>query len=169
MTPARLAMLKGAATALLLAVSLGAAYRSHNRLSFYKQQIATRLQERETLEKIEERLANQRAAFDWIAAQADGQDTVANVMKRHLSGAKSDLILREKRPAGRNWTVQVMDLRIEPVTAEKLSAFLVACENARPPIRLLDIQVSASPDARSLLVAQLALAELNAPALLSNP
>jgi len=157
------------AVVLFALASVATAFWNLNRLDFYQRQTELRLQEQVALEEMTEKILNQRAAFDWISGTAKNEDKVAQLIKRHLSGVKVDFLLRDKQPAGQGWMVQAMDLRIDRVSPEKLSGFLVACENARPPVRLIDVQVSAAVEGRGGLAVQLALAELNPPVLLSNP
>ncbi|HMP89447.1 MAG TPA: hypothetical protein PJ991_04560 [Kiritimatiellia bacterium] len=160
--------------ALAAIVVIGALWyfeQSRRTLAFYERQIAMRRVEHRQLSDSMNKLENLRAAHDWILGQAreSGGESVTALMRSRLSGVKTDLVAREKSDAGQGWSIQVMDLRIDQISARQLSSFLAACENARPPVRLLDIQVTASASGRQMLVAQLALAELNPPAVLSNP
>jgi hypothetical protein len=155
--------------ALLVVASIIAAFQSYRRVTFYQRQIAARQHELAELDRMRNDVSRQRAALDWINDNARGNETLATLIKHHLSGTKNDLLLRESHGIGEGWNIQQYDLRLNEAAPDKLGAFLAACENARPPVRILDIQVSPSPAKTRGLLVQLALAEITSTTPLSKP
>lgn len=139
------------------------------RLSFYRNQIEIRQQEVAELDRMQGALRERRAAFDRLSALAPSNDTLASAMNRTMPGIKNDLVLRETRDAGEGWKIKQYDVRLDQVPPAKLGAFLAACANSQPPLRLVEIQVSRSRDAGEALAAQLTLAEMSAAGLVSAP
>jgi hypothetical protein len=154
------ARLKYIALVLLVLGALALSIRQYRRIGFFRAQIATRLEEAGALESLAKKMTAQRAAYDWITRNARTDDSVADIIKRNLAGAKSDLVLRESAPLGEGWNVRRYDLRIGEISPDLLQRFLIACETALPPVKLLDLQASPHSDSRSNLLVQIALAEM---------
>jgi len=148
--------------AVLVLIALGFLRHAVVQIGFHRQQMENRRQELAELRQLRAQMASPRAAYEWVQAARNG-DRLNTLVKRHLPELKTDLVVRETRPAGEGWSEQRYDLRIDAMAPDKLGPFLVACENARPPVRLREIQVSVSAESR-LVVAQLSLAELVPPA-----
>jgi len=153
----------------LVAVSVIIAVFSFSRISFYRNQIAARNLELAELNRLQAGIVQQRAALDWINANAGKAQSLASLIKQHLPGIKNDLILRESNGAGEGWNIQQYDLRIDEAAPDKLGRFLAACENAKPPVRVVDIQVSPGPENTRGLLVQLTLAEMTASTPQSSP
>lgn len=145
---------------LLTAVSLIIGMQSFNRVSFYQNQIKVRRQELSGLIRMQAGSLQQRAALDWINAHARHDANLAALIKQHLPGTKNDLVLREAQTVGGGWNIQRYDVRLSEIAPDKLGKFLAACENACPPVRIEDIQVSPGSDNSRGLLVQLALAEM---------
>jgi len=152
--------LRTAITAAFVLAGFAAAWHGAERLRFLDRQLAARALERAALTERARSLADLRRAHDTLAATARPEDRLAELVRRHLDGAPHDLALRERRDEGGEWFTARYDLRIERINGPAAARFLAACENARPPVRLIDIQVSTAPAAPGQLTLQLALAEL---------
>lgn len=147
-------------TVLLALAGFAAAWHGTDRLRFLERQLDARARESLALDERARTLAELRRGLDTITATARPEDRLAELARRHLEGAPHDLALRERRDEGGDGFTTRYDLRIERIDAAAAARFLAACENARPPVRLIDIQVSSAPAAPGQLALQLALAEL---------
>ena len=156
-------------TGLIVAAALVIAWSSRREIIFLRAQIKTRHTELAQIAAKQAEAARQRAPLDWIETRARPGDTVADLIQRHLGTAPTDLALRERRDDENGWSHQRYDLRIDRASPAALGAFLAACENARPPVRLVDIQVSAAATPDPQITAQLALAELTRKTPVSAP
>jgi hypothetical protein len=153
----------------LVAASMIIAVISFSRVTFYRKQLQARRVELAELNRLQAGIVQQRGALDWINTNAGKAQSLASLIKQFLPGIKNDLILRDSTGAGEGWNIQQYDLRIDEAAPDKIGRFLTACENAKPPVRIVDIQVSPGPEnARGLLV-QLTLAEMTATTPQSTP
>ncbi len=152
--------LRTAITAVFILAGFAATWNGAERLRFLDRQLAARAREDAALELRAQTLAELRRGYDTLTTTARPEDRLAELARRHLEGAPHDLALRERRDEGGDWFTARYDLRIERIDAAAAARFLAACENARPPVRLIDIQISSAPAAPGQLALQLALAEL---------
>ena len=155
-----LAHRRGIITGLLIAAAAYVLAGSLRDLTFLQRQLSARQTERTALERHRGQVAEHRAAFDWLEGNTREEDRLTELVKRHLTSIPHDLAMRERTENGEAWSFQRYDLRIERIDADTVGRFLAACENARPPVRLIDIQVSAAATAERQLTLQLALAEI---------
>lgn len=160
---------RGIAALLITAISLTVCYLALGRLSFYRVQIESRLREKTELATLRETLLSRRAAYEQISAMNASGESLASVVKRTLPGVGNDTVLRETRDAGEGWVVRQYDVRLDQVPPARLGEFLSACVNARPPLRVVEVQVSRSRESDGSLAAQLTLAEMSAAGLGSTP
>lgn len=158
-----------AVTGLLVVVALYALAAGLRDLAFLQRQFTARAGEQRALERIAQEAAEARAPFDWMTRHARAEDRLAAIIARELGGVAHDLALRERKNEQDGWQFQRYDLRIDRIDAAAAARFLAACENARPPVRLVDIQVSATPEDARRYTLQLALAEAVPPAAGSSP
>lgn len=158
----RRAQLRPILVVLAVVAALAFTVQGVKRMSFYRSQIAARQAEFKDLTDLRLALGDQRAAFDWLSSTARGNDALVAVIERTMPGQRNDLVLRETKSAGEGWTIRQYDLRIPGIAGDRLGDFFAACANARPPIRLVEIQVSAGSEAGGLVDAQLTLAEMSA-------
>jgi len=156
-------------TALFVAAAAIIAFSSYREIHFLRTQIDARHKELARLETMLQETADIRAPLEWLEANARPEDRIAELIKRHLASVPTDLAMRERREDENGWITQRFDLRIDRIKPNDLSTFLAACENARPPVRLIDIQASAAATPDRQITLQLALAELTRKAPVSAP
>ncbi len=157
-----------AATVILVAIALYSLASGLLRIDQLQTQIQARLGEQAALAELGEKVIQLRAAHDWMSSTATTNGLLASLARQYLSGSPHDIALRERKDDGGAWSFQRYDLRIERVDATTAGRFLAACENARPPIRLIDIQVSSAATAPGQYTLQLALAEATRKAAVSE-
>lgn len=156
-------------TVFIVAAAAVIALSSYREITFLSTQIDARQKELARLETMRQETAGQRTPLEWLESNARSEDRIAELIKRHLASVPTDLAMRERREDENGWITQRFDLRIDRIKPNDLSAFLAACENARPPIRLIDIQASAAATPDRQITLQLALAELTRKAAVSTP
>ncbi len=145
---------------LLVAVA-AVLWHQADKARLYRLQIANRMAEMAEVNALAAETARRQAVTDGLADSARTEDRVRALMDRHLGGTVVDLVLRDEQAVDTAWRVRRYDVRMELVESVRLAAFLAACENARPPVRLLELQVNAVAGTRPLVQAQLSLAELS--------
>lgn len=156
-------------TVLFVITACVIAFSSLGEINFLRTQITARQKELDRIATMRVETAGQRAPLEWLESNARPEDRIAELIKRHLASVPTDLALRERREDDNGWITQRFDLRIDRIKPDDLSTFLAACENARPPVRLIDIQASAATTPDRQITLQLALAELSRKTPVSAP
>lgn len=126
-----------------------------------QRQVRLRQQELQEIRDLQKDRQARMAVLDELTADLTARDTLAGLLQQHLPGITADRALRESAKGPMDWIIKRYDVRIDRVPSAQLHAFLSACEQARPPVRLVDLQVAtAKEDGPPGLQAQLTLVEL---------
>jgi hypothetical protein len=150
-----------AATALLVLVALWFAWNRYGAITFYDAQLKNRLRDLRELRVLAAAEAGQRAGVEQLLSGAGAEENLSVLVREYLPGIKVDIKPRETTPAMDGWSMKRYDVRIDRVAAGPLAEFLAACENARPPVRIVDIEAALSrAGANSELAVQLCVVEL---------
>lgn len=160
MTSAKKQIIHPVLTIVLLVASLVVGADAIKKIGFHENQIDARHQEFKELESLSETLSENKAALNWLQEQAHPGNRLDDLMNEQLSRVQPDVVLRDVENVGDGWNVYRYDMRIEQISTEELSRFLVSCENARPPVRVSELQVTALRQEGESVMAQLSLAEI---------
>lgn len=147
--------------ALAVIVALGVMMSSYSGIQKKRNQLQRRLGDLRELQSLGQLKVSQAEAFQRWVDQGEHRYDLAALIDQHLGGVKVDKASRESFALMDGWTLNRYDVRLDNVPPGKLSEFLAGCENARPPVRIMDIQITLSSDTASPnYTAQLALAEI---------
>ncbi|HMO51682.1 MAG TPA: hypothetical protein PKE26_10630 [Kiritimatiellia bacterium] len=146
-------------TGLLVALSVGLFLHGLTRQDFYRRQLENRARERAELVELRRLSEDRRAALDWINAQAPDPGRLSALLRAHWPDGQRELTPRESRALGEGWTEQRYELRLDGAALDALPDFIAACAAARPPIRVRELQATAT-GAGSPPSVQLVLSEL---------
>jgi len=155
-------------TSVLVLLAIFMNVRAQKNINFYRTQIEARHGELETLQELTQSQIASRAAFGWLQQHARPNERLEDLVKQQLSNVKTDLVLREVKQVGDRWNIYRYDMRLENVSTKQFSEFLVLCENARPPVRITELQVSVQEDHGGMITTQLSLAEIVPADIVSN-
>ena len=147
----------------LVALALGSTWWTFSAIQSDRQKLQRRLQDIRTIQDAGRTHAVDRKEIErWLGRGEEKPATLEALIREHLDGVKMDSALREKTESFDGWNLKRYDVRLDDVPPGKLSEFLAECENAIPPVRIVEIQVTTSPDTASPnYSAQLGLAELS--------